>query len=248
VGGYDGGQEELYHQMGIGALSRGWSFLTYGGPGQASPRRYQNLGFIPEFEQVVTPVVDYLHTLESVDTSAIALIGLSFGGLLAPRAAAFEHRLKAVICLDGLYEFGGLVLQKIPVALNTLFASGNSTAFNTTITTYLSSPTAGTQFRWFVQQGMWAVDTTSPSIWMTQLQAYTLEDLIAKIPGPVFSADSATDAFFLGQGKELADKLGERATYHEFDVGSAVGHAGVGGYRLQNQVVYDWFQGVIDEC
>lgn len=43
-GGYDGGQEEVYHQMGIGALSRGWNFLTYEGPGQASPRRYQNLG------------------------------------------------------------------------------------------------------------------------------------------------------------------------------------------------------------
>lgn len=36
---------------------------------------------------------------------------------------------------------------------------------------------------------------------MTQLQAYTLEDLIAKIPGPVFSADSATDDSFWDRGR-----------------------------------------------
>jgi len=31
-------------------------------------------------------------------------------------------------------------------------------------------------------------------------------------------------------------------------VRSALGLAGVDGYRMQNQVVYDWFQGVVDGC
>ncbi|KAG4438044.1 hypothetical protein IFR05_006458 [Cadophora sp. M221] len=73
-GGCDSGQEELYAQMGQAALQRGWNVITYEGPGQASPRRYQGLGFILEWEQVVAPILDYLHKLPEVDNSAIALV------------------------------------------------------------------------------------------------------------------------------------------------------------------------------
>lgn len=250
-GGYDGGQEELYPQMGIAALQRGWNVITYEGPGQASPRRYQNLGFILEWEKVVTPVVDYLHTLPEVDTSAIALVGLSFGGLLAPRASAFERRLAATIALDGLYEYGPLFLQAFPPALVTIFNSGNKTAFDDAVDAYHAKAEAantGSQFRWFVDQGTWAHDTTSPFDWMTQLQAYTLEGVVDKIPGPIFVADSASDTFFTGQGAVLASKLGNRSTHHEFSNATGVGHAGIGGFRTQNQVSYDWLQGIFDNC
>jgi len=40
-----------------------------------------------------------------VDPNRIALMGMSFGGLLAPRAAAAEHRVAALIAYDGLYSF-----------------------------------------------------------------------------------------------------------------------------------------------
>lgn len=110
--GFDGSQEELYHQVGKAALDRGYNVITFDGPGQPGPRRWQNIGFILEWEKVVTPIVDYLFTLPNVDTSAIALFGLSFGGFLAPRAAAFEHRLAAVMAVDGIYDFGGEILSK----------------------------------------------------------------------------------------------------------------------------------------
>lgn len=55
-------------------------------------RREQGLGFIAEWERVVTPVVRYCEELSCVDSSRIVLLGYSFGGFLAPRAAAFEHR------------------------------------------------------------------------------------------------------------------------------------------------------------
>jgi pimeloyl-ACP methyl ester carboxylesterase len=232
--------------MGKGALERGWNVISYEGPGQASVRRYQNLGFIVEWEKVVTPVVDYLNALEEVDPSAIALIGLSFGGFLAPRASAFEHRLVATLAFDGLYEFGPLFLEQFPQALTTIFNSGNKTAFDNAVNAYLQNPAASTKFRWTVDQGTWAWDTTSPCVWMTQLQAYTLADALDKIPGPMFVADSATDNFFTGQGAILASKLGNRSTYYEFDVASGVGHAGIAGFVTQNQVAFDWLEGVIN--
>jgi len=246
-GGYDGGMEETYHQMGMAATARGWHAITYEGPGQATPRREQGLGFIVEWERVVTPVVDYLLTLPEVDASAIALVGLSFGGLLAPRASAFESRLAATIALDGLYEFGPLFLEQFPPTLTDLFNTGNATAFDNAVNAARSAPGAGTKFKWIIDQGCWAFATTSPFDWMTQLQAYTLENVIDKIPGPLFSADADQDIFFLGQGKILADKLGNRSTYYEFKAADGAGqHAGVGSNEMQNQVAYDWFQGILD--
>lgn len=55
----------------------------------------------PDWEHVVTPVVDYARSRSEVDPDQIALIGWSFGGYLAPRAASGEHRLAACIADPG---------------------------------------------------------------------------------------------------------------------------------------------------
>ena len=247
-GGYDGGQEELYHQMAKAAVERGWNAFTYEGPGQATPRRKQNIGFIVEWEKVITTVVNYLHTIPKVEKSAIALVGLSFGGFLAPRAVVFEHRLAAVIALDGLYEFDPLFLKKFPAPLIAKFDTGNQTAFDAAVNSVRADPKTSTSLRWIVDQGCWAFNTSSLFDWMTQIQAYSLEGLVDRILGPVFVADAQDDTFFTGQGKVLAGKLGEKATYYEFKTADWAGeHAGVGSNVMQNQIVFDWFQGIIEK-
>ena len=67
--GYDGSQEESYHQAVRQMLQRGLNVVTYEGPGQPTVRREQNIGFIPDWWNVVTPVVDYLAEREDVDMS-----------------------------------------------------------------------------------------------------------------------------------------------------------------------------------
>ena len=49
--GYDGSQEEMYHVVGQAALERGMNVISYEGPGQPTVRRYQDLGFIPDWER-----------------------------------------------------------------------------------------------------------------------------------------------------------------------------------------------------
>lgn len=46
--GYDGAQEDIYNTFGVYVLERGWNFATYEGPGQATVRRFQNIGFGPD--------------------------------------------------------------------------------------------------------------------------------------------------------------------------------------------------------
>lgn len=244
--GYDGSQEEMYHFIGKAVVERGWNLITYEGPGQPTVRREQNLGFIPQWEQVLTPVVDYALTRPEVNPSAIGSLGLSFGGWLAPRAAVFEHRLAGTMALDGLYDFGPFVLGQFGTELKALFDSGNATAFNAIINEVLQDPSTTTNTRWAIQQGLWAFNCKTPFEWMTSIQPYTLEGLTKNITAPVFIGDSQNDIFFPGQAKLLADHLGDLATYHSFTIAEGAGeHCSTGAGVLQSQVVFDWFQNVI---
>ncbi|MFL6326832.1 MAG: alpha/beta hydrolase family protein [Nitrososphaeraceae archaeon] len=105
-GGFDSTLEELYTSAAAPALERGYNCLTFEGPGQGGVIRKQKIPFRYDWEKVVTPVVDYALTTRTkeIDPNRIALMGMSMGGYLAARAAAFEHRLSACILNDGVYD------------------------------------------------------------------------------------------------------------------------------------------------
>src|ERR1700692_3300276 len=58
----------------------------------------------PDFESVVSPVINWLLEQPGVDPKGLVLLGRSFAGYLAPRAASFEHRLAALVCDPGQVE------------------------------------------------------------------------------------------------------------------------------------------------
>jgi dienelactone hydrolase len=70
---------------------------------------------------VVTPVVDYALTRPDVDGDRLALMGMSLGGCLAGRAAAFEPRLAALILFNGVYDVDDSVIADVPASVRGLF-------------------------------------------------------------------------------------------------------------------------------
>jgi len=95
--GYDSTKESGWYDV-LPALDRGYCVLVFDGPGQGQALYEQRLYFRPDWEAVLTPVLDWLLTRPEVDPARVGLVGRSFGGYLAPRAAAFEHRLAALVC------------------------------------------------------------------------------------------------------------------------------------------------------
>ena len=79
------------------SMKRGYHVLLYDGPGMGRTIRLQDLPFRHDWENVIGPIIDFLEDQPKVDSDNLALISLSLGGFLAPRAACFEHRLKAVV-------------------------------------------------------------------------------------------------------------------------------------------------------
>jgi alpha-beta hydrolase superfamily lysophospholipase len=82
--GFDGTGEELYFSTASFAVRRGYNVLIFEGPGQGGVIRTQKIPFRPDWETVVTPVVDYALSRREVDPRKIALMGISFGGYFAP--------------------------------------------------------------------------------------------------------------------------------------------------------------------
>jgi dienelactone hydrolase len=247
--GYDGAMEDLYHVMGRAAVERGMNVILYEGPGQPTVRRYQDIGFIPEWERVITPIVDYVLTRKDVDASKIALMGYSFGGFLAPRAAAFEHRLAAVLAIDGLYSFGESILTQFGEGPANLFRAGNRTAVDDLGKQLQANPNAPTAIRWGINQGEWTFKTHSAYEFVAKTQEYTLKGFVDKIKAPVFVGEAESDLFFDGQATKLAKELGDRGTYHLFkNILGAGEHCQIGASVSMNQVSLDWLEDVFAKC
>ncbi|KAF2115951.1 Alpha/Beta hydrolase protein [Lophiotrema nucula] len=246
--GYDGNQEDLYFSLGIYVLERGWNFLSFEGPGQPTVRIYQNKGFIPNWWDVVSPVVDYLETRDDVDTKRMALEGQSFGGLLVALAATHEHRFAAVLAIDGMYSLVESFRAELPSQLIAIYDASNKTKFDTMVSAAAANTTSPSSYRWSVDQGLWSFYTHSPYDWFTQLGNFNLtKDMAAQITTPVFVGEGQDDSNLYGQGRVVAQWLGNKSYYHLFtnDVGAGE-HCQLGAEALLAQVSLDWVAEIFD--
>ena len=83
--------------------ARGMATLAFDGPGQGEAE--YELPIRGDFEAPVKAVVDWLQTRTDIDRERIGAWGVSLGGYYAPRAAAYEPRIKACISISGPYDW-----------------------------------------------------------------------------------------------------------------------------------------------
>jgi hypothetical protein len=66
----------------------------------------QRVPMRPDWENVVPEMFDVLAAEPEVDAQRIVLVGRSFGGVIAPRGAAGDDRLAAMIVDPGQFDMG----------------------------------------------------------------------------------------------------------------------------------------------
>ena len=69
--GFDGPAEEMHHNGAAAGSERGYHVLTFDGPGHAAARHLDGLVFRPDWENVVTPVLDWVMARPEVDESRV---------------------------------------------------------------------------------------------------------------------------------------------------------------------------------
>ncbi len=193
-------------------------------------------------------MVDFALTQRGVDPRRIALMGASMGGELAPRAAAFEHRLAAVIANDGLYDFAAPFLAAVPEAQRAAFLAmiqaENAPQLDHMLQGMMTnSPTA----KWSFIQGMYSFGAPTPRAYLKAALAYNLRDGIAEqIRCPTLVCDAEDDLFFKGQPQQLYDHLTCRKTLMTFTKAEGAGaHCEVGASRLAFARMYDWLDAAL---
>jgi 2,6-dihydroxypseudooxynicotine hydrolase len=101
--GLDSTKEEL-HAYAEPFLARGIAVLTIDGPGQGEAE--YKIPICGDYETAAKAVVDWIEKQPDLDAGRIGIWGVSLGGYYAPRAAAYEKRIRACIALSGPFDWG----------------------------------------------------------------------------------------------------------------------------------------------
>ena len=98
LAGLDSTKEEFFGWEQV-FLDRGLATFSFDGPGQGETGLHSSI--YPDYERAVSPVLDALDGFER-----IGVAGVSLGGYYAPRAAAYEKRIRAAAGISGPFNFG----------------------------------------------------------------------------------------------------------------------------------------------
>jgi dienelactone hydrolase len=258
--GQDAQHVALYAMGGAAALERGYNALLFYGPGQGSMLFERQIPFRYDWENVITPVLDYLRSRPDVDPARIALSGSSLGGELVIRAAAFEHRLAAVIADPGFLSVWLTWSAKFP-PIAALFASGASRQeinavwqekivprFDA-VDRYEVAKTSegyGTQFLLAARAGQVFTDMYD---FGTTVRQFTVADVAGRVTAPTLVTGYQDDQLVIPPGKqgpEVFKLLRGDKQYHYFTAAEgAQFHCAPMAPQVRNQVVYDWLDGIL---
>ena len=101
--GMDNCKEMSVLFAGLEFAQRGYNTLAIDGPGQGEALRARDIHARHDYEVAGTAAYEYVAARVNVDSARVAVMGYSFGGYYAPRAAAFEPRFAACVALGALH-------------------------------------------------------------------------------------------------------------------------------------------------
>ena len=236
--GLDGTAEDLYFILAVQAVKRGYACLIFEGPGQGEVLLRQGLPFRPDWEKVVTPVVDFAVTLPGVDPARMAISGYSMS---VPRALAFEKRIKWGIANGGVWSVYDGTLRQLPEAVQKIAGDpGQAALVDSLVTREMAKSLA---CRHAMNQRLWIFQAATPSELFRKLKPYTMADTVERIEAEMLvvnsSADKVNDSNF--QAKQFFAALKSKKTYLEFDASQgAQYHCQVGTNLVSCEYILNW--------
>ncbi len=236
--GSDGPVTAAWFQGVAEALARGWNAVTFDGPGQNSSLVRKGLHFRPDWEAVITPVVDALAARPEVDEARLALLGVSQAGYWVPRSLAFEHRFRAGVADPGVLDVSEALTAHIGHLRKALEAHDKKR--------FDSEMSWGTRFsanlRYTVKFRFRPYGLESPfDVYTRALEFRLTDDVIASIRTPLLVTDPDDEAFWPGQPRALYERLPGEKDIVRFAAEEGAGfHCEPVGNALRAQRIFDW--------
>src|SRR5277367_4306209 len=243
VNGSDGSLMDMWLWGGAGAVARGYDCLTFDGPGQGYALWKQKLYFRPDWEKVISPVVDYALGRHEVDPHRIALQGISQGGYWVPRAVAFEKRIAAAIADPGVVNVSTSWTAKLPGPMLELLKAGRKAEFDGYLAKMLDPASEA-----YLSFHMKPYGCTSYCDAFKAVQEYSLTDVAGQIRCPMLITDPANEAYWPGQSRQLYQLLtSTKKLVHFSESDEADLHCEPKGTGLRDLRVFNWLDETLRE-
>ncbi len=236
--GFDAYIEEFF-AMCFAFRDAGYEVIIFEGPGQGGALEDSHLPMTYEWEKPVKTVLDFLQLDD------VTLMGISLGGGLVMRAAAFEPRVRRVIADDILTDFFEVVLRDAnPVQralLRALLVAGAAGQVNALLKQAMKKSLVT---EWGIKQGMHVTGSQTPYEFLQKIRAYRTAPISSRVSQDVLLMAGAEDHYvplhqlydqiaMLKQVRSLTARLFTRQE-------QAQNHCQIGNLGLSVQVMVDW--------
>jgi pimeloyl-ACP methyl ester carboxylesterase len=237
-GGFDSFIEEIYPLLNY-FREHGYEVIGFEGPGQGACLRNYGVVMTPQWEKPVGAILDHY------ELSDVTLLGISLGGYLAPRAAAFDTRIKRVVAYDVIYDFFGCVASTrgklFEYAVRILTAMKAGPILNMLLRVKMRrDPFAS----WGVNQGKHVFGVKTPYQYLREVMKYNTRGFSHLVAQDVLLMAGTNDHFipikmFFKQARALT---GARSlTCRLFtEAESAQSHCQVGNIELALSFIVSW--------
>jgi pimeloyl-ACP methyl ester carboxylesterase len=235
--GFDSTCEEMYKYGAHAALAMGWNALTWDGPGQGGQLIEHGMTMRPDFEAVTNAVMDWVLGQPGVAPAAVAMVGRSLGGYLAPRGASGEPRLRALVCDPGQFDFTSRFVSMFSDDDWQRVLDADPT-MDDQLEGFLGDPRSAEYYG----SRMTAMGAESFGDWLRRLTRYSLAERAELITCPTLVTEGEGD--FASQSRKLFDSLTCPKWYHGFTAAEgAGGHCEGMGQQLWRDEVCSWLSG-----
>ena len=237
-GGSDSYNEELMPAF-FYLRDAGYDIVAFEGPGQGGALNEAGLPMIPEWHEPVKAVLDHF------ELNGVTLVGLSMGGCLVFRAAAFEPRVERVVAYDILTDFLDVNLRQVNPLLRGLLKvllNLHASAIVNVMAELVAkkSPVA----EWGIQEGMHVTGTPSPYEFFQKIKQFHTVDVSPLIKQDVLLLAGNEDHYvpieqlyqqikMLSNARSITARLFTRSE-------SAENHCQVGNYGLAMRTIVNW--------
>lgn len=237
-----GGNDSYFEEFLFTVLymqEQGFEVYMFEGPGQGGVMRLQGMHFTHEWEKPVKAILDFCK-LEDV-----TIIGISLGGYLAPRAAAFDKRITKVVAWSIFPCFQDVLVSGLSAstqrAFHTLMKLHAHTLMNIV---FKKKAKKSPIIDWGIKHGCYAYEAKDPYGYAKKLKLYDIEPVADKITQDMLILGASKDHFIDYRliGKEINMlKNVKSLTFRLFtEKEEAENHCNVGNGKLAIDEILNW--------
>jgi len=246
-GGFDSYAEEMFKTVSAMKES-GFDVVFFDGPGQGATLEDYHIPMTHEWEKPVKAVLDFFNLDD------VTAIGVSLGGCLVMRAAAYEKRIKRVVADDICTDFFETILRQFPKKSRkpVTFLVKHKNKFHSAIINGIISKLSkkNLMIEWGIAQGMHVMGTETPYEFLRKIMKFNTFEISRLVEQDVFLMGGQKDHYiplhqFFKQGEILTDVRSLTSRLFT-EKETAQNHCQLGNVGLSIKVITNWAEQTIE--